>query len=64
MKTSRDPEQREKIKAVEERPVGKAAEALPEKKKKLLNLNAEGQHTTGREKLATDEAVRDADRKR
>jgi len=61
MKSHRDDKQKEKVKAAELRPVGPEAEKLPHDKKKLLNLNEESQHQSGKDRLVTDEAVREVD---
>lgn len=61
MKTSTDPKKKEQVRAEENRAVGFAAEDLPEKKKKLLNLKEESQHKTGKDKLASEEVMRETD---
>ena len=60
MKTDSSAEE-EKGRAVANRPVGPIAEKLPAKQKKLMNLKEESQHQTGKERLASEETVREVD---
>lgn len=61
MKTSSDFQKKEQARAEGNRAVGKAAEGLPQKQKKILNLKEEAQHKTGKDKLASEEAMREAE---
>jgi len=59
MKQSKD---RKHPEAVQDRHLGLAEKDMPKKKKRLLNLQDEAQHQTGKDKLQTERAVRENDR--